>query len=368
LGEIGGYNVYNNLEQKRDVTIDIFRAIAMIWVIFVHSLFWTGVFTTKIEYIVKSLFLIEMPLFFFLAGASNYMSKRKSILNFYFTRLQRILIPYWIYAGICILLTYIISVLNGSKIIDSLIMKWLIPMERQDVPLEILTWALWFIPVYLLIIMTFPFLRMYFDKQKNKFLKIMPLFVLAVCLFFMDVYKISGTTFFYYTRMLVFYCFWIYLGMFYNVLKENININKLKKAVFFIACVFVSILLVLTPYYSIDMQINKFPPNFLFLIYTLGFLSLMYYCSNHIVKIIKFLCKNIIIDWILKQYINSGYTIYLFHPLAMLLIKWSIEFLHIGNFMANHNYIKFFVYIILAIPLGAVLGKLFSWTEKVKIS
>jgi len=360
--------MYNNLEKKRDTTIDIFRGIAMIWVLIIHSLFWTGVFKTGVEYTVKSFLLIEMPLFFFLAGASNYMSKRKSILNFYFTRLQRIIIPYWIYAVICIVLTSIIAILQHSKINNLLIMKWLIPFGAQETSLQFLTWALWFIPVYLLIIITFPFLRMYLDKQRKKILKILPLLIFAICLVLMDFYKISGTTFFYYTRMLIFYCFWIYLGMFYNILKDNIHINKLKNIILFIICVVTSVLLVLTPYYSLDMQINKFPPNFLFLLYTLGALSLMYYFSNHIVILVKFLCKNIVIDWIFKQYINSGYTIYLFHPFAMLLINRSMGFFKVGSFMANHNYITFFVYIILVIPLGAVLGKLFSWTEKIKIS
>ena len=60
---------------KRDETIDQLRGLAIFWVIVVHVLYWGNFFDNNYINTIKSFCLFEMPLFFFLTGASNSFSK-----------------------------------------------------------------------------------------------------------------------------------------------------------------------------------------------------------------------------------------------------------------------------------------------------
>ena len=51
---------------QRDENIDILRGFTMMYVVFVHCLYWAGLFNGTFSSVFKSLFLIEMPLFFFI--------------------------------------------------------------------------------------------------------------------------------------------------------------------------------------------------------------------------------------------------------------------------------------------------------------
>ncbi|MDO5138386.1 MAG: acyltransferase family protein, partial [Oscillospiraceae bacterium] len=73
----------------------------MIWVIVVHTLYWGNFSSDSSFNLIKSFFLFEMPLFFFVTGASNSFSRSTGYYRFVFRRYKRILIPYWVFALIC---------------------------------------------------------------------------------------------------------------------------------------------------------------------------------------------------------------------------------------------------------------------------
>ena len=58
--------------KTRDVFIDHLRAIAITEVLIVHVLYW-GDFLNSKFHIIKSFFLFEIPLFFFVIGAASTM-------------------------------------------------------------------------------------------------------------------------------------------------------------------------------------------------------------------------------------------------------------------------------------------------------
>lgn len=53
---------------KRDKGLDVLRGVAMSLVILVHCFYWVYFFKGQYSMIIKSLFLIEMPLFSLLVG------------------------------------------------------------------------------------------------------------------------------------------------------------------------------------------------------------------------------------------------------------------------------------------------------------
>ncbi|MDR1761658.1 MAG: acyltransferase [Bacteroidales bacterium] len=331
----------------RNTKLDIFRGLAMIWVILVHCLYWLGFFSWY-----KSFLLIEMSLFFFIAGSSNGMASKKSLGSFYLTRFQRIMIPYWIYEIICIIL---ISIIYTPETIKSL-WGWINPWGAHWSPIPYLTWALWFVPVYVLVMLVFPLLQ----KIRNTHLHYLPFIVLVLLIVALNFWEISGKIS-YYAKMLVFYSFFTYLGLYFTEITKKI---KLFPA---LAVIIIGLLLmfVLVTFFgqSLNMQYNKFPPNCIFLFYSLVALAILYICSDVIVKAIQFLKRNAVFNWIYQQYEQRGLTIFLFHPFVFLLLNYLKKTCLVG---VNPT-LSFAIIFLLAIPLAAVAGKMFSWVEHTNI-
>jgi fucose 4-O-acetylase-like acetyltransferase len=337
----------------RNEKLDIFRGLAMMWVILIHCLYWLGFFPWQ-----KSLLLIEMPLFFFIAGASNGMASKKKLGNFYLTRFQRILIPYWIYVLICVVLISIVTTPESIKYFVKFVCDWINPFGSHISSIPYLPSTLWFAPVYLLVISVFPL----FQKIYNipTYLRYLPLFILFLLIGILNLLGNDGMIF-YYAKMLVFYGFFAYLGLFYTEITRKTRI--LPALAIITICLPVLFVLVRFLGQSPDMQNNKFPPNFIFLVYSILALNIIYIFSDFIVRVIKFLKKNSVFCWIYQQYIDYGLTIFLFQPFAFVLLGYlkNIYFVRI-----NSN-IAFIVNFLLAIILVAVIGKAFSWCEKIKI-
>lgn len=115
------------------------------------------------------------------------------------------------------------------------------------------------------------------------------------------------------------------------------------------------------------MQSNKFPPNIVFLIYTFGALLALSMFSKHIIHVVTIMRKNRIFDWIYKQYIHKCYTIFLYHPLSFLIMNVILKYSGLNDFIFFNDWICFLVYMSLTIPMNAVIGRMFSWGEKIKI-
>jgi len=226
----------------------------MMWVVFIHCVYWPGLFNWNYSSVIKSLLLIEMPLFLFIAGASNFLSKKRTAPVFYAARFQRILLPYWIYCAICILLNVV-----AGKFLSTDYPKWFsvnIPLVFSPVSnLPYLTGALWFVPIYLYIIVLFPVLRWFYEKYGNTNKKWIPLVIFTVLL------SNNGWEFLSETKMVLYYSFWTYLGLFFP---EIDKISFRRKARPVTVLVIVCALLTL----KIVMQNNKFPPQYsLFILY-----------------------------------------------------------------------------------------------------
>jgi surface polysaccharide O-acyltransferase-like enzyme len=171
------------MQLKRDETIDVFRGFAMLWVVVIHNIYHLGYFDRATGDILRSYVLFEMPLFFFITGASNSYSKNNGTIKFYISRLQRILIPYWIYGLICFIVNFVHSWHKESASFTlTQAIKWIIPWDKQPSALPYLAWSLWFLPVYLGVIILFPLLRK-LKESKFKLFSILPFVALPIAVF-----------------------------------------------------------------------------------------------------------------------------------------------------------------------------------------
>ncbi len=202
----------NQAGRSRDKTLDGLRGFAMLWVIFVHVLYWGNFFTNAYFNLAKSFCLFEMPLFFFVTGAAASLGKTGGYFSYVCKRFQRILIPYWVFAVICAAVSAVKYGMEGSLTFGRAIkvfLSWIVPINRQMTSVSYLTWALWFIPVYLSVVLIIPPLK----SMKKSQHRIAWLFALtgvfaASCMLKMDV-----------IRYIAFYALWTYIGLFYGEIK-----------------------------------------------------------------------------------------------------------------------------------------------------
>ncbi|GMO55510.1 MAG: hypothetical protein Ta2A_00440 [Treponemataceae bacterium] len=335
----------------------------MMYVVFIHCLYWVGLFNGRYSSILKSLFLIEMPLFFFIAGASNSLSKKRPVLSFYISRFQRILLPYWIYGLICITLTYIATVITPIEIEQEKYFAFNFPLVFVPVSkIGHMTGVLWFIPVYLYVIFLFPLFEKYYGRYKNSNAKYVPLIILPILLMNNGWEELSNA------KMVIFYSFWVYAGLFFQELKINEPIkSKLKIIPVIVFCAILVLRFILTNHSYANMQTNKFPPNIVFFFYTFGALLTFYLFSKYIINTLNYLRRSKVFNWIYKQYIQNCYTIYLYHLPSFFVIDNVFKHLGIRDYLFSNQWICLTIYILLTIPINAVIGKLFSWAEKIKI-
>lgn len=297
---------------KRVSEIDFFRGLAIIWVLFIHSIYWMGFLTSENVIIIKSYLLFEMPLFFLIAGASNSLSNTNiSLGKFYFKRITRILIPYWVYSAICVFIMQLsITYLNIPYDISYL--SWFVTMGITPLTSNIpyLTWHLWFIPIFIMITLFVPVLIKLHSVFKKNY-KFVPLIIMMFLVYLMDKYSLNAN-YYYYIKHIIFYSFWTYLGLFYYEFMDK-KMNKkylLSTSILF----YILVLILIQCGYSPDMQTNKFPPNLVFFFLNVGTISLILAFKNEIYNFFKLLK----LDNAINEFGRKSYTVYLYQPFSFL--------------------------------------------------
>lgn len=356
----------------RDKELDIFRAIAIIEVIIQHCCYWTGIYSTGEVSIVKSLIVLgfAMPLFFVITGASNFLSSKNNIMDFYKSRLQRIIVPYWIYAVVCIVISY--YYLRNNIDIFQMIGYWIIPINKQIVFNPLLGGALWFIPIYLFTMILFPLLKKYYKFYCKKSTILLTLAIFLMTIMILSYININNTEsnyiYFYYIKMVVFYMLFIYIGIVYIDRLKTLYIKKRWLIIVIIGFLLIDKFLINLGMGSWNMQINKFPPNIVFLMQGLMWMTILFVLRKNIVNITERICKNRICNFIFESYRDNCYSIYLFHPIIFVILSKIIIWTNMVDYLNKHNGIYLLLYIIITIPISAILGKYVSIIERIKIN
>jgi hypothetical protein len=308
----------------RDNRLDIYRGLVMIYItVFIHGLPWVSW---------KSALLFEMPLIFFLAGASHTLSKPKGLITYYSKRLERIIIPYLVYA--CIIVFLNLLVINVAATVTPniglqqarryFILNWINPLfgwKESIIPYT--NFHLWFIPVYIMIFVLIPLLYKIFINLKGYY-KVIPIILSAIGLWLFDYFG-AFTSEYVFTgieinlRYIIFYGIWTYIGFFYSSWSEFKLLKKLLLP-FALLAIITTNGLVKIGIYAFFMQTNKFPPNFIFLLYTFGIFCILVLLGSIIYKLFsgKFIYR------LIEPFSKFGYTIYLYHGFSYILFSLII--------------------------------------------
>lgn len=351
---------YNQLVNTRDKTLDRLRGFAMMWVIVVHVLYWGNFFASAYINLLKSFCLFEMPLFFFITGASHSFSNTGRYFKFVQKKFLRVLIPYWLFALICAFLSIVkYSIEKHISIIDiiQILLSWLIPINKQMTSVPYLTWALWFIPVYLCIVLIIPMLNRI--KQSNwiyQFGLLLFMLFLGCCLINVDV-----------AQHIVFYSLWTFIGLFYKDIKTAITDKHIRKCLWIICAVSITLMCILSLCgHSLDMQSNKFPPNIMFLVYSSIAMALIILTLPYLDSILTKIEQHKLFGRILALFSTRSLTIFLYQVFAF---NFTIRVSNVlfSNESVLSSIAKSAFCLATTIPACAGLGVIFGKAEKINI-
>lgn len=303
---------------KRDVQLDIYRGMSMIYVVcFIHVLFWFHI--GKEPYI--SIALFEMPVIFFISGASFSLSNRNwNLMETFVNRFKRVILPYYIYALVVLLIISFFTLLRSGLFVchENIVKLDYIDKYSFDIasytmndildvlicvniPQSPFSTHLWFILPYMIISCTF-FFQSFFIKKTNRWYYAIFCFILGVVTQLLTNNIII--------REIVFYNIFFICGyLFYKQLGTKIIILTGLSSLLFI------VVYIASGGYIVPMQTHKFPPDILFVCYGLlfvCFISLILGCVK--LPNLKFF-----------QIWNSrGYTIYLYQNLIYFIVNESL--------------------------------------------
>lgn len=339
----------------RDKDIDRIRGFAMIQVILVHTLYWVGLFDGGCISIVKSFFLFEMPLFFFVTGALNRNRTISAPIKFVFRRMIRVMIPYWVFAALNISVIVAKSIWRNTLTLSYIvkaIVSWIIPCDRQYDSFLYSTWALWFIPIYIICVALLP-LALKIHKGKHEKLTV------AVLIAFVVLFQQLGFGF---LQKVSFYMIWVFLGLHYDFVRAYLTAKPIW-GVLSACCAGLAVLSFCG--FSLDMQKNKFPPNIVFLIFSVGAVTVVLkfiFCNTAFVDKLH---QNRVFGYLLHEYEMHSLSIFLYQPIVFYAL--GVLFGIVPPRIGGNDFVMETLYLIFAIPTCAVTGKLFSYFETIKV-
>jgi fucose 4-O-acetylase-like acetyltransferase len=287
----------------RDQQLDIYRSLAIIYIVCViHVLYWYNIGTG----LVRSVFLFEMPVIFFIAGAAQSVNKHQHTLQtIIISRSKRVLIPYYIFLAvlfiILLLITYIHPIIGDYHIyIWSLgwkeIFKILCTGGCDSIPSYGYTW---FISCYLIICCSLP-LQVKLMKKLHKYV-----YLIGLCLVFFIFNFIHFSHGELEIKNILIYNIFFLIGyLFY----KNINMKYI-----------IFIIIFTTPYIVygfmnntlIPMQNHKFPADTYFLIFGI--------CAICWLSVI-FKCVHIRNNKLLNIWNERCFTIYIYQTISYLIV------------------------------------------------
>lgn len=251
----------NRIEKQRNHYVDALKGIAIILVVLIHTAFHSGHAYVP-RWFANFTLLFEVPMFFFLAGWSFAYSKNNKS---YLKSLIITQIRYMIFMVIIFILIKITNYIHISNnpVSVGVLSKWMFHEYSSTAPFTSVLDSLWFFKVYFIVSILGAMLLKLFNRKASKVLTLICYIgVFIITFIFPSLGKVNlGIELSY----LFFYLFFYMLG---NLTKDR-KLN-LAETIIIITSLICMLFLIskVTPINIFDIQGNKFPPNFVFLIWS----------------------------------------------------------------------------------------------------
>ena len=287
----------------------------MLWTVFIHVLYFGSFFSSSDINAVKSWLLLEMPLIFFIMGAGNAMSRDRAYHSFVFNRWGKMMIPYWVYAVLCvgiILYDRSRSFSLTDQYVWDVVLSWVIPLDKQISHMDYLTWAIWFVPVYLCMVLLMPL----YKKAAQGPWRI------AWGVIFGMVYLVTLVVGGEFLQTVAFYGLFVYFGHFYTDLEEELSYMPMRGFLWAMVVMSLTVLIgMLFAGVDLDMQFRKFPPDPCFLLFSVGTLSGVLLLTPYIDSFFAALERIRVMRAFVDLYAKHSLTVFLYQPIFFL---WAV--------------------------------------------
>ncbi len=271
---------------KRDNSIDFFRGVAAIWIIFIHTCFWSG--EVYVPVWLKSLSLIiDVPLFMFISGmtfnfSNDFFKSIKGLCKVWFKWLI-FLIIYFV-----IILCFDFEHFSLSSIIKAVFFNF----NSQDI-LFVVNGSLWFIFMFFIVNIIGNLIICLYNKYFKDLSNFKYVLIIAFVFYGMTLYK---SNFMFLSSVNLMYLF-IYLLGYYLYNLHFKNINQFLLAIFTILIIFV-LLILFNDYGFLDMQEAKGMAHINYFVYSLFSILLITFLKDVISfkeNIFNFIGKNALV-------------------------------------------------------------------------
>ncbi|MBI2953725.1 MAG: acyltransferase [Chloroflexi bacterium] len=343
---------------QRDQYIEHLGAIAIAWVIVVH-VFYHKQFVPidSLGQVFKTQMLFEMPLMFFVTGASLYYSHRhrSSVIGFLTRRFWRIAPPYLVLAALCSSFFYVNEWSAGRTLNADQILSWLRLHPENVVPVYT-GWAMWFMPVIVSVsIAHVPLVRLFLSDRTRRTTAVLLVVGIIAASYAQwiapGVFRKEAYPQLIFSQYTVFYSAFLYLGYYYASGKLRLKARQLVLS--FVGAVALLIVLASAGIVSLNGQVNKFPPNTGYGLLGVGWLSL-FLLFRPALEVMAIKSRQI---GRLLQFVRAhSYTIFLYHGLAFWATDHLFDYLGITRLLENAHYtIWILVYLAFALQITALL-------------
>ncbi len=297
------------LKIVRDEVLDFFKGITVIGIIFIHTVWWSGQSYVP-NYVAQFSLLLDVPLFFFLSGASAVISFER---NNPFSGIVRMVgmfsLFFLLYALFC----------QREKTFEFLIRSFFVQFPWAP-KVEVLSCSTWFIPVLVLVYFT-GFLIVRSCGNRNALLAVMVvLFVLVYKYeyfnFLNSIELLQKTPDYLFTDLF----FFLFGYFFYRHLRGSKYLEPFAIAVFLI-----SLILTFTLFWerTFDLQFYKFPHRIQYLIASMVSISLVMFFYKSIKRTVIFgYFGKEALPFYLAQGISSGL---MYFVVPMISAHWTIK-------------------------------------------
>ncbi|BAU66914.1 hypothetical protein STA3757_43200 [Stanieria sp. NIES-3757] len=264
-------NQVSKISTKRDGYIDFFKGLLILWVIHIHTVFWSGRAYISDPFREASL-LIDVTTFFFISG---YLTKPAGLIDSFKRAFKQFKNLYLNYITISLLLLPALSLgyflrkklvpdLQQAIIFMMSVLKLEAPGDVWGV-IPVYRGSAWYLWVYLSLLFALPFFISCFQSRK---LRVVVLFSLLLLLHFSIQFSWNFDFLLTEAVYIYFYAFIYLLGMAYRLDGHLIRTHyfKLSFLINILVCLFI--------YFVLDNRIislhaEKFPPSFKYLAYSL---------------------------------------------------------------------------------------------------
>lgn len=264
-----------------------------------------------------SLLMIEMPIMFWISGVSMKLSSNKTLGAFVVSKIKRIILPYVIWCAFALLTI----ILYGDLSRD--FYNIILCRELNTIPYVNQMWFI--VPYFIISIMGFFLIKLY-KRYGSKFVCIY-LFTFSMAIVIMDLIGICKSSHNIIRIIMAYSCFYI-VGFTYK------NADNLVKTIGVLATL-LYILLLSFGFYQYPTQINKFPPNFIYVCFGFIPISTIVMLISHIMipnlRIFSFANKYGIELYLYQNFAFWIYAVFIFPPIdqAPTIFKYIIEIIFV---------------------------------------